>query len=292
MERTFVQKPIGPRGPVSPKPDAIRRPRLHMPRVNTSANSIGSKPLERLKLDVSGIQSMQYYNGGPSDFQVDHMSPEDAPTLQPPSQETTMPSHGNSEPLSLNELLQELDNITTQNVPRLEDDAYLDPEPSLDLGNWSDEVIEELQRLGEGAGGAVHKVKDKRSGRIMARKTITTRQAPRQLLREVSIMTTTRHVNIIRFYGAYISPSASEVKILMEYCEGGSLETVGKRLREYRAVVGEKIAGRLTEGVSCSYSSLADQTLIVPSDSSRTRLSTLKKDHTSRHQAFKYSLDE
>ncbi|XP_006460836.1 hypothetical protein AGABI2DRAFT_70301 [Agaricus bisporus var. bisporus H97] len=118
------------------------------------------------------------------------------------------------------------------------------------MTNWSDEVIEDLHRLGEGAGGAVDKVKDKRSGKILARKTITTRQAePRQLLREVHIMTTTRHPNIIRFYGAYISPSTSEIKILMEYGEGGSLESVSKRIRESGAVVGEKIAGRLTEGI-------------------------------------------
>jgi len=46
-----------------------------------------------------------------------------------------------------------------------------------------------------------------------------------------------------------MSPSSSEVKILMEFCEGGSLEAVGKRIRDRGAVVGEKIAGRLAEGV-------------------------------------------
>ena len=116
---------------------------------------------------------------------------------------------------------------------------------------WSDEGLEELSRLGEGAGGAVHKVKDKRTGKIMARKTITTREAPmKQLLREVAIISSTQHVNIILFHGAYMSPSSSEVKILMEYCEGGSLETVGKRIKDRGAIVGEKIAGRLAEGVS------------------------------------------
>lgn len=116
---------------------------------------------------------------------------------------------------------------------------------------WSDEFLEEISRLGEGAGGAVHKVKDKRTGKIMARKTITTREAPmKQLLREVSIISSTQHVNIILFHGAYMSPSSSEVKILMEFCEGGSLETVGKRIKDRGAIVGEKIAGRLAEGVS------------------------------------------
>lgn len=202
-------------------------------------------------MNIAGIAPVSYYNGGPDVPLLDHASPDEAITLRPVSQDTTLPTRTTSEPLdSLDGLIREIDNMTTQTVPPHEDDAYLDSDSSTaNLGNWSDEVIEELQRLGEGAGGAVHKVKDKRSGKIMARKTITTRQAPKQLLREVHIMTITQHINIIRFYGAYISPSTSEVKILMEYCEGGSLEAVGKRIREYGAVVGEKIAVRLAEGV-------------------------------------------
>jgi len=65
----------------------------------------------------------------------------------------------------------------------------------------------------------------------------------------LAIISSTKHVNIIQFYGAYVSPSSSEVKIVMEFCEGGSLEAVGKRIKERGAVVGEKIAGRLAEGV-------------------------------------------
>ncbi|CDO77324.1 hypothetical protein BN946_scf184775.g14 [Trametes cinnabarina] len=115
---------------------------------------------------------------------------------------------------------------------------------------WSDDVLEELGRLGEGAGGAVHKVRDKRTGLVMARKTITTLEAPmKQLLREIKITSSTSHVNIIHFYGAYISPSSSEVKVLMEYGEGGSLESVGKRMKEIGGRVGEKVAGRLAEGI-------------------------------------------
>ena len=116
---------------------------------------------------------------------------------------------------------------------------------------WGDEFFEEIERLGEGAGGAVHKVKDKRTGAIIARKTITTRETPsRQLVRELSYMRNAVHQNICRFYGAYISPSSSEIKVLMELCEGKSLESVGKRIREGGGRVGEKVAGRLAEGVS------------------------------------------
>jgi mitogen-activated protein kinase kinase len=127
-----------------------------------------------------------------------------------------------------------------------------------EFDQWSDDLLEELDRLGEGAGGAVYKVRDRRTGVIMARKTITTLEAPmKQLVRELKIISSTSHVNIIHFYGAYISPSSSEVKVLMEICEGGSLESVGKRMRQIGARVAEKVAGRLTEGV-CLISFLPD----------------------------------
>jgi mitogen-activated protein kinase kinase len=115
--------------------------------------------------------------------------------------------------------------------------------------DWTDDDFEDIGRLGEGAGGAVHKVKDKRTGLIMARKTIPTRTTPAiQLIRELSFMSTD-HPNIIVFHGAYISPSSSEVKLLMEVCEGGSLDAVGKKVRELGRRISEKVAGKLAEGV-------------------------------------------
>ena len=116
---------------------------------------------------------------------------------------------------------------------------------------WSDEFLQELDRLGEGAGGAVQKVKDKRTGMMMARKTITTREAStRQLNRELTFMSSTSHPNIVKFHAAYISPPSSDIKLLMELCEGRSLEAVGERLREKGWRPGEKVAGTLAEGVS------------------------------------------
>jgi hypothetical protein len=119
---------------------------------------------------------------------------------------------------------------------------------------FSDEVLEVTSRLGEGAGGAVHEVRDKRDGAVYARKTITTRDSTsiRQVLRELHIITGTRHRNIVLCYGVYMSPSSSEVRIIMEYCDGRSLESVGKKLKEVGAIMGEKTAGRIAEGVSHS----------------------------------------
>ncbi|KZP34728.1 kinase-like protein [Athelia psychrophila] len=116
--------------------------------------------------------------------------------------------------------------------------------------DFNDDVLEQMSRLGEGAGGAVHEVKDRRTGFVMARKTITTHEAPmKQLLRELDIIQSTMHPNIILFYGAYMSPSSSEVKILMEFCPGKSLEAVGKRIADRGGRVSEKVAGRLAEGI-------------------------------------------
>ena len=138
-----------------------------------------------------------------------------------------------------------LDGLKITDQPELLVDA-----PETQTRKYSDADFEELDRLGEGAGGAVHKVKDKATGFVLARKTVTTREAPmKQLQRELRIAMTVVNPNLIRTYGAYMSPSMSEVKIVMDYCEGGSLESIGKQLKERGAIIGEKIAGRIAEGV-------------------------------------------
>lgn len=152
-----------------------------------------------------------------------------------------------------------------------------------EFDQWSDDVLQELSRLGEGAGGAVYKVRDKRTGTVMARKTMTTLEAPmKQLVREIQIISSTKHVNIVHFYGAYISPSSSEVKILMEFGEGGSLESIGKQMRQIGGRVSEKVAGRLAEGVRLLISFTMTSSLIpLHQDSPRLSLPPLQEDRPS-----------
>ncbi|KZV62817.1 Pkinase-domain-containing protein [Peniophora sp. CONT] len=128
-----------------------------------------------------------------------------------------------------------------------DEDSSLEGSPH---GDWSDDVLDSFARLGEGVGGAVHAVRDKRTGKCYARKTIVTRGSPlKYVLRELSIISTLEHPNITGFYGAYMSPSSSEVKVLMELCEGRSLEDAGLEIRRRQGRVGEKVAGRVAEGV-------------------------------------------
>jgi mitogen-activated protein kinase kinase len=131
--------------------------------------------------------------------------------------------------------------------PPSDDDSSLESSPQAE---WSDDVLLVVARLGEGAGGAVHAVRDFRTDKVYARKTIVTRGSPlKYVLRELSIISALEHPNITGFYGAYMSPSSSEVKVLMELCEGRSLEAAGVEIRRRRGCVGEKVAGRIAEGV-------------------------------------------
>lgn len=213
-------------------PLSISRPSTPKPAIRLFIPETNEPPVQPSGSD-SPLQGTYY--GGPGGLAIDTSAgPTDDITIRPTPKSVTCvpqkPPEASNGALDVKGLLNGLNDVPL---------------------TWSDENFEELSRLGEGAGGAVHKVKDKRTGKVIARKTITTREAPmKQLLRELSIISSTEHVNIIRFHGAYMSPSSSEVKILMDYCEGGSLETVSKRIKDRGAIVGEKIAGRLAEGVS------------------------------------------
>ena len=118
-------------------------------------------------------------------------------------------------------------------------------------GAWCDGVLDVVSVLGEGASGAVEAVQDKRTGgRRFARKTIITHEGPlKQLVRELAFLSGLRHTNVVRFYGAYMSPSNSEVKLMMELCEGRSLAAIGEQIRRRKGRVGEKVARVLAEEV-------------------------------------------
>ncbi|PFH53797.1 hypothetical protein AMATHDRAFT_54307 [Amanita thiersii Skay4041] len=202
-------------------------------------------PPARPKLSLSKIPvgNLEYYNG-PS---VQPES-EDIITVRPEVNQATLVPQG-----PIGDIRSLLDNIRTRhdNHPDPDHDDVRQLPTTITVNtNYTDDDFELIELIGEGTGGVVHKVLDKGSQKIMARKTITTREAPtRQLLRELSIISSNKHANIINFFGAYMSPSTSEVKILMECCEGGSLEAVCKQIKERGAVVGELIAARLGEGV-------------------------------------------
>ncbi|KAF7964758.1 hypothetical protein HWV62_3256 [Athelia sp. TMB] len=259
---------ISPTPPLSSSPGrSLNSLKLQIPGV-TAPRPVTPKGLPALQIPKS--------NGAPTNGYAQEHSPSSAfetggyyggPLAVPPELSTdspgevTMrpPSRVNPKPDTIEDIEKAIGNISLrargssqEQVPSLSNIAQEEVSRAAapTYSDFNDAVLEELSRLGEGAGGAVHEVRDKRSGFVMARKTITTREAPmKQLLRELDIIQSTMHPNIVLFYGAYMSPSSSEVKILMELCPGKSLEAVGKRIAERGGRVSEKVAGRLAEGV-------------------------------------------
>jgi mitogen-activated protein kinase kinase len=149
---------------------------------------------------------------------------------------------------------------------------------------WSDDVLKVIEYLGEGASGAVQTVQDTRTGRRLARKMIITHEGPlKQLARELAFLSGLRHVNIVRFYGAYMSASNSEVKLVMELCEGKSLAAIGEQILRRKGRVGEKVARVVAEGVSTFPSllpascPLASHVLTFDSASSRGATSAVRR---------------
>ena len=226
------------------------------------APSTTGKGKPSLKLAISGAStSRQTSEPTVAVYGGDYYGGPQTPSVSPPINDcgvddaTIRPSTNTSRPLSMEDVRRTISDIEVQTrsippPPTYPGEEQIDDRPQTE---WSDAIFDEVTRLGEGAGGAVHEVRDRRTGKLLARKTITTREAPmKQVVRELGIITSIKHPNIIRFYGAYMSPSSSEVKVVMEVCQGKSLEAVGKRIKERGARVGEKVAGRLAEGV-CLY---------------------------------------
>jgi len=239
--KLFPAKPT-----LSPPVNQSESTRPALPSLSLSIPRPNVKPsLPKIKLQINSGSSagplFESYAGGPNGPALDVNPIPDDVTIRP--EPTVMPPQKLAESFgSLRELVSELE-VIRATLPPTADSQSASP-------TYSDDVLEEIGRLGEGAGGAVHKVRDRRTNVIMARKTITTREVPvKQLMRELSIAASAEHINITRWHGTYMSPSSNEIKILMEFCEGGSLEGVGKRIKERGAVVGEKITGRLAEGI-------------------------------------------
>ena len=315
----MILRPSGPRTKSSQQPTVLSLPYngtprnttllyADTPRFNTPVPTLNAPkpPRSRQKINYSvpaplnvGGQKQSTNLENPTDNSTNNSTvPSADKTIQAHetySPERVQPSQSNPMPLSGNDSIRDTINKLTSGssggtVPSTRahsSSTHSSNSPSfVHPKDFSDEVFEELDCLGEGAGGAVHKVRDKRSGAVYARKTITTREvAVKHVVRELSVISSTHHVNIVQCYGVYMSPSSSEVKIVMEDCEGGSLEAVGKKITERGAVVGEKIAGRLAEGVSwpffiCSYMlQLTDQQRFL--DSSRSCLSAHQEDYPS-----------
>ncbi|KAI9732259.1 MAG: Protein kinase C signaling pathway involved MAPKK protein [Claussenomyces sp. TS43310] len=126
----------------------------------------------------------------------------------------------------------------------------------LDDDGWrvasTEKRIIELGSLGEGAGGAVTKCMLKGGKTIFALKIITTNPDPdvkKQIVRELGFNKDCASSHICTYYGAFVEPSTATISIAMEFCEGGSLDSIYREVKKLGGRTGEKVLGKIAEGV-------------------------------------------
>ncbi|CAN8235070.1 unnamed protein product [Cochlearia groenlandica] len=97
--------------------------------------------------------------------------------------------------------------------------------------------LERLTVLGCGNGGIVYKVRHKHTAEIYALKTVNGDMDPiltRQLMREMEILRRTDSPHVVKCNGIFEKPIVGEVSILMEYMDGGTLESLRGGVTENR----------------------------------------------------------
>lgn len=126
-------------------------------------------------------------------------------------------------------------------------------------------AIEELGRLGEGASGSVTRCKLRGGSTVFALKAITSNPNPelqKQILRELQFNRTCNSPHIVKYYGTFLNEELASIFIAMEYCGGGSLEAIYKRVKSRGGRIGEKVLGKIAEGVLSGLSYLHERRII------------------------------
>ncbi len=71
----------------------------------------------------------------------------------------------------------------------------------------------------------------------------------KQIVRELSFNKNCASDHICRYYGAFMDDSTGTISIAMEFCEGGSLDSVYREVKKLGGRTGEKVLGKVAEGV-------------------------------------------
>ena len=72
----------------------------------------------------------------------------------------------------------------------------------------------------------------------------------KQLLRELKILDQCTSPFIVEHYGSFLAERDSQIGILMEYCEGGSLDSLLGSMKKTGMKCSEHVLGRIASSVS------------------------------------------
>lgn len=71
----------------------------------------------------------------------------------------------------------------------------------------------------------------------------------KQIIRELNFNKDCASGHICRYYGAFMDKSSGTISIIMEFCEGGSLDGIYKQVKKLGGRTGEKVLGKVADGV-------------------------------------------
>lgn len=149
-----------------------------------------------------------------------------------------------------------------------------EPEGPVDIDQVDDEGLRraiqdnrivKLGSLGEGAGGAVTRCILKDGKTLFAMKVITTDPNPeviKQIKRELKINRDCASPWICKYYASHLDVQSATISIAMEFCEGGSLDSIYREVKKLGGRTGEKVLGKIAEGVLNGLTYLSDRKII------------------------------
>lgn len=138
-----------------------------------------------------------------------------------------------------------------------------------------------LKRLGEGSSGSVQLCQLKGVPRVFALKEIAADPDPKvrkQVLRELQFNSTCDSPYIVKYYGAFLVEEVGSIFIAMEYCEGGSLDAILRRVTARGGRIGERVLAQIAESVLQGIGYLYDRQIIHRDIKPQNLLLTLNGD--------------
>lgn len=81
-------------------------------------------------------------------------------------------------------------------------------------------------------------------------------------MRELAFNKDCASEHICQYYGAFMDDSSGNISIAMEFCEGGSLDGVYREVKKLGGRTGEKVLGKVAEGVLNGLTYLHGQKII------------------------------
>ncbi|XP_003385366.1 PREDICTED: serine/threonine-protein kinase 3-like [Amphimedon queenslandica] len=87
-----------------------------------------------------------------------------------------------------------------------------------------EDVFDLLEKIGEGAYGAVYKALHKESGQLLAIKQVPVDADLQDIIKEISIMQQCDSQYVVKYYGSYFKNT--DLWIVMEYCGAGSVSDI------------------------------------------------------------------